>query len=138
VHKRKRADERRALSIDQVLSSARAPLRRLSPDEAYEAVANTEAILVDIRVLRARWWSNVTCSSGGSTRPPAQGCQSTNHDLPVIVFCTEGYTSSPAAASLQDLGLSRATDLVGGFHAWRTRGLPIVPPGKASRNHPAH
>jgi rhodanese-related sulfurtransferase len=48
------------------------------------------------------------------------------------VFCSEGYTSSLAAAALQDLGLWRATDLVGGFHAWRATGLPIVPPSKAS------
>jgi rhodanese-related sulfurtransferase len=55
-----------------------------------------------------------------------------NHDLEVIVFCSEGYTSSLAAASLQDLGLYRATDMIGGFHGWRAIGLPIVPPRKAS------
>ncbi len=52
----------------------------------------------------------------------------TDHDLQVIVFCSEGYTSSLAAAALQDLGLWRASDVVGGFHAWRAMGLPIVPP----------
>jgi rhodanese-related sulfurtransferase len=51
-------------------------------------------------------------------------------DLEVIVFCSEGYTSSLAAGALQDLGLYRATDMVGGFQAWRAMGLPIVPPSK--------
>ena len=46
------------------------------------------------------------------------------YDLPVIVYCEEGYTSSLAAAALQDLGLSRATDLAGGIAAWRAAGLP--------------
>ena len=54
----------------------------------------------------------------------------THHDRQVIVFCSEGYTSSLAAAALQDLGLYRATDMVGGFQAWRAMGLPIVPPSK--------
>jgi rhodanese-related sulfurtransferase len=42
------------------------------------------------------------------------------------VFCSEGYTSSLAAAALQDLGLSRATDLDGGFRAWARAGLPAA------------
>jgi rhodanese-related sulfurtransferase len=46
----------------------------------------------------------------------------------VIVFCSEGFTSSLAAAALQELGLWRATDMVGGFDAWRAMGLPIVQP----------
>jgi rhodanese-related sulfurtransferase len=41
------------------------------------------------------------------------------------VVCSEGYSSSLAAASLQDLGLARATDLEGGFKAWRDAGLPV-------------
>jgi rhodanese-related sulfurtransferase len=50
------------------------------------------------------------------------------YDLPVIVFCQEGYTSSLAAAALQDLGLYLATDIVGGFAAWRIAGLPAFGP----------
>jgi rhodanese-related sulfurtransferase len=42
-----------------------------------------------------------------------------------IVLCTEGYTSSLAAASLRSLGLD-ATDIVGGIHAWRRAGLPTT------------
>ena len=47
-------------------------------------------------------------------------------DLRVIVFCSEGYTSSLAAAALQDLGLHKATDLAGGFRAWEASGLPTT------------
>jgi rhodanese-related sulfurtransferase len=50
----------------------------------------------------------------------------TRYDLEVIVTCQEGYTSSLAAAALQDLGLLRATDLAGGFKAWQAAGLPTV------------
>ncbi len=131
-----------ALSIEQLLSAARARLRRLSPDEAYEAAETAEAILVDIRPESQRaiegsiagalvvernvleWRFDPT----SSTRLPV----ATDHDLQVIVFCSEGYTSSLAAAALQDLGLWRATDMVGGFQAWRASGLPAVPPGKPS------
>jgi len=42
-----------------------------------------------------------------------------DYDLEVIVICQEGYTSSLAAASLHDLGIHRATDVIGGYAAWR-------------------
>ena len=41
-----------------------------------------------------------------------------SHDLHVIVLCQEGYASSLAAAALQDLGILRATDVIGGYAAW--------------------
>jgi rhodanese-related sulfurtransferase len=50
----------------------------------------------------------------------------------VIVFCSEGYTSSLAAVALHELGVYRATDIIGGFQAWRAMGLPVVPPSEAS------
>jgi rhodanese-related sulfurtransferase len=133
-----------ALSVEQMLSEARARLRRLSPNEAYEEVAKTKAILVDIRPEGQReiegsipgalivernvleWRLDPT----SNTRLPV----ATDHDKQVIVFCSEGYTSSLAAAALQGLGLWRATDIVGGFHAWSAAGLPIVPPSKASQD----
>jgi rhodanese-related sulfurtransferase len=142
VQRRKPVDRTGTLSIEQVLSAARARLRRLSPDEVYEAVTMTEAILVDIRPESQRAIEGSIADAlvvernvlewrfdpSSSTRLPV----ATDHDLHVIVFCSEGYTSSLAAAALQDLGLCRATDMVGGFHAWRAMGLPIVPPSKAS------
>jgi rhodanese-related sulfurtransferase len=38
-------------------------------------------------------------------------------------MCDEGYQSSLAAATLHELGLTRATDVIGGFRAWRDAGL---------------
>jgi rhodanese-related sulfurtransferase len=52
-----------------------------------------------------------------------------SYDLRVIVVCSEGYTSSLAAAALQDLGVRQATDLDGGFQAWQAAGLPTVSGG---------
>jgi rhodanese-related sulfurtransferase/mannose-6-phosphate isomerase-like protein (cupin superfamily) len=134
----KLVDRTGALSIEQMLSAARTRLRRLSPDEVYETVTMTEAILVDIRPESQRAIEGSITGAlivernvlewrfdpASSTRLPVM----TVHNIHVIVFCSEGYTSSLAAASLQDLGLSRATDMVGGFQAWRAMGLPIVPP----------
>jgi len=143
-HMQGRKSENRtgALSIEQMLSAARARLRRLSPGEAYEAVAKTEATLVDIRpegqraiegsipgaLIVERNVLEWRFDPASSARLPVAN----DHDLQVIVFCSEGYTSSLAAAALQDLGLWRATDMVGGFHAWRATGLPIEPPSQAS------
>jgi rhodanese-related sulfurtransferase len=61
----------------------------------------------------------------------AKIAEATDHDVRVLVLCSEGYTSSLAAAALQELGLHRATDVVGGFHAWAAAGLPTVPGGTA-------
>jgi len=142
VQTQKHLDRVGALSIEQVLSAARGRLRRLSPDEASEAAVKAEAILVDIRPESQRAIEGSITGAlivernvlewrfdpAASTRLPV----ATDHDIQVIVFCSEGYTSSLAAAALQELGLWRATDIVGGFHAWRATGLPIVPPSQAS------
>ncbi len=53
--------------------------------------------------------------------------EATDHDVAWVVLCSEGYTSSLAAAALQDLGIHRATDVVGGFRAWEAAGLPTAP-----------
>jgi len=47
----------------------------------------------------------------------------------IVLVCDEGYQSSLAAATLQDLGFAHATDLVGGFQAWAAAGLPILREG---------
>jgi len=49
------------------------------------------------------------------------------YGLRVIVMCVAGYTSSLAAASLQNLGVAGATDLAGGFRAWQRAGPPVIP-----------
>lgn len=122
--------------IDELLERVRAGYERVGPREAYEAARAGEALLVDIRyaVLRDRdglvpgalvverneleW----RLDPRGSHRLP----EATSHDLRIVVICNEGYASSLAAESLHRLGLHRATDLVGGFQAWREAGLPVV------------
>jgi rhodanese-related sulfurtransferase/mannose-6-phosphate isomerase-like protein (cupin superfamily) len=130
-----------AVSIEQALAAARARLRRLPPDEAYEAMVKTQAILVDIRPEGQRALEGSIAGALVVERnvlewrfDPASDARlpvATGHDIQVITFCSEGYTSSLAALSLQDIGLWRATDMIGGFHAWREMGLPIVPPSQA-------
>ncbi len=104
-------------------------------------MVETEAILVDIRPEGQRAIEGSIAGAlvvernvlewrfdpASSARLPA----ATDHDVQVIVFCSEGYASSLAAISLQDIGLCRATDMIGGFQAWSTMGLPIVPPSEA-------
>jgi rhodanese-related sulfurtransferase/mannose-6-phosphate isomerase-like protein (cupin superfamily) len=142
ARKWKSANHAEALSIEQMLAAARARLRRLSPVEAYEAVAETKAVLVDIRpegqraiegsipgaLLIERNVLEWRFDPASNSRLPI----ATDHNVPVVVFCSEGYTSSLAAAALKDLGLWRATDVVGGFQAWHAAGLPTAPPTAAS------
>ena len=52
------------------------------------------------------------------------------YDVQPIVICVEGYTSSLAAAALQDLGLAWATDVAGGYLAWQADGLPTARPAE--------
>ncbi len=54
-----------------------------------------------------------------------------SYDARILVLCQEGYTSSLAADALRSLGLD-ATDVVGGFKAWREAHLPPRLPGRAS------
>ena len=121
-------------TIEELLASARRGLDRLEPEAAARAVAHG-AILVDIRseAQRARdgvvpnaihhprnvleWRADPT----SETRDP----RIAGYDRQLVLLCDEGYQSSLAAATLQRLGLERATDLMGGFQAWRAAGLPV-------------
>ncbi|WP_030618810.1 rhodanese-like domain-containing protein [Streptomyces sclerotialus] len=125
-------------AIDDLLAQARAELDRVEPHEAA-AAQRDGGLLVDIRyaALRERdgtipgalvverneleWRLDPT----GDHRAP----EATSHGLRVVVVCNEGYASSLAAVSLRRLGLRHATDLTGGFQAWRAAGLPVSPPG---------
>jgi len=51
--------------------------------------------------------------------------EATDDQVRVIVICNEGFSSSLAAASLKDIGLVHATDVIGGFQAWKAAGLPV-------------
>lgn len=133
-HQRKPPQSTRASNIDLMLAEARDRLRRLSPSAAFDAMAHSQAILVDIRpeVQRAQEGNipgaliverNVL-EWRFDPKSEARLQIATSYDLQIIVFCSEGYTSSLAAAALQELGLWRATDIEGGFQGWLTAGLP--------------
>jgi rhodanese-related sulfurtransferase len=121
-------------TIEQILADARARLHRLGPHEAHRAVSEG-AVLVDIRPAAQRAAEGEIPGAliiernvlewrfdpASAARLPQAG-----YDARVIVFCSEGYTSSLAAAALQDLGVRNATDLDGGFVGWKAAGLPAV------------
>ncbi len=122
-------------SADQLIEKARRRLRRLNAEKA-SAEQNAGALLVDTRTIEQRvrdgdipgalvidrtvleWRLDPTSDS----RIP----EAVDHNVRVIVICAEGYSSSLAAASLQDLGLVNATDVIGGFEAWKAAGLPVT------------
>jgi rhodanese-related sulfurtransferase len=122
-------------TIDDLLAAARARLRRLDPPAAAAAVT-AGALLVDIRPAAQRAAEGELPGALVIERnvlewraDPASAAripQATGHDVPWVIICSEGYTSSLAAAALQDLGLHRATDVIGGYQAWRAAGLPVT------------
>lgn len=123
------------VGIDELLERVRAGYERIEPREAYEAAQAGDALLVDIRYAALRERDGLIPGAHvvernelewrldpqGSHRLP----EATSHALRVVVICNEGYASSLAAQSLHQLGLHRATDLIGGFQAWRGAGLPV-------------
>jgi rhodanese-related sulfurtransferase len=115
-------------TIDEVLAEARSGLDRVEPEQLADEVANG-AIVVDIRPVEQRDRDGELPGAVVVDRnvlewrldptSPHRLPLAIDHDLRVVLVCNEGYGSSLAAKSLQDLGLGRATDLVGGFQAWR-------------------
>ncbi|MCI4674815.1 rhodanese-like domain-containing protein [Candidatus Mycolicibacterium alkanivorans] len=118
--------------IDATLATARARLRRLEAAEVPEALRRG-AVLVDIRPAAQRAAEgevpaalvverNVLewrCDPTSDARLP----QAVGDDVQWVVLCSQGYTSSLAAASLLDLGLHRAADVVGGYQALAQTGV---------------
>jgi rhodanese-related sulfurtransferase len=129
-------------SVDDLLADARGSLQRVTPAEAQRAVVDG-ALLVDIRPSELRDRDGTIADAlvidrnvlewrldpRGAHRIP----QITAPDQVVILFCDEGYASSLAAATLQQLGLRNATDLTGGIQAWIRAGLPVEPPAVTNR-----
>ncbi|KAH7340208.1 Rhodanese-like domain-containing protein [Rhizoctonia solani] len=126
-------------SIAQILADARSRLNRVSPELAQEASHARGALLIDIRPEAQRKhfgeipgaliiernvleWRLDPQSDAHLTGVLGVG----TYEVEPIVFCQEGYTSSLAAASLKDLGLMKATDMDGGFKAWKEAGLPTT------------
>jgi rhodanese-related sulfurtransferase len=125
------------VTVDQLLDAARRPLRRLAPAQAHEALRDG-AVLVDIRsdlqrerdgvVPGARYVPRNVLEWRCDPASPHRDPELARRDVLLVLMCNEGYQSSLAAATLQDLGLRKATDLEGGFQAWRAAGLPVEKP----------
>ena len=135
-------------SVTQLVEAARAKLQRVTPQEAWGILHDptypTPAFLVDIRPAAER------TRSGGihgsliiernvlewrfDPRSETRLAIADRYDLRIIVYCEDGWASSLAAASLHEIGMWNATDIVGGFQAWKSAGLPgqIKPPSTAS------
>ena len=124
--------------VEEMLADARSRLDRLSARDAYKEVLWADALLVDIRPEAQRAHEGEVHEAlhplviernvlewrfdpSSSARIPEAA-----YDARVIVLCQEGYTSSLAADALQRLGISRATDVIGGFLAWQAANLPVA------------
>ena len=118
--------------IDSVLNAARRRYRRLTAAEVPDALRRG-AVLVDIRPQAQRFREggvpgalvierNVLewrCDPTSDARLP----EAVGDDVEWVIVCSEGYTSSLAAAALLDIGLPRATDAIGGYHALAAAGV---------------
>jgi len=121
-------------SVDELLAAARARLARLTPVAALAAM-RTGAVLVDIRSDSQRmrdghvpgahfiarnvleWRLDPAC--------PHRDRELAQSDARLLLLCDEGYQSSLAAATIRSFGIAGATDVIGGFQAWRAAGLPV-------------
>lgn len=126
-----------ARTIDELLADARLGLDRLTPGQASAEIA-AGALLVDIRPAAQRATEGEVPGALIVERnvlewrfDPASTARlpQARYDLRIIIICSEGYTSSLAAAALRQLGVRAATDLDGGFRAWSAAGLPTQPAG---------
>jgi rhodanese-related sulfurtransferase len=125
------------MTIDQLVAQSRKRLCRLAAADAYAAMRGG-AVLVDIRsdsqrsrdgivpgaVFVARNVLEWRCAPSSRWRDP----RLSDPDTMLILMCDEGYQSSLAAATLHELGLPLATDVAGGFQAWRAQALPVQAP----------
>ena len=123
------------MKIEELLADARSRLERLAPADALAAAETGDAVLVDIREDHQRERDGLVPGAIVIPRnvlewrcaPQSQWRDEriSDPDRLVVLMCQEGFQSSLAAATLQDLGLPRATDMDGGFEAWRDAGLPV-------------
>lgn len=125
------------MTVQDLLDAARARYERVSPAAAFAAMGDG-ALLIDTRDGDQRRRDGLIPGAlvidrtvlewrvdpaSGATHPAVAGL-----DVPMVLICNEGYSSSLAVASLLDLGATDVTDVVGGFVDWRAAGLPVTPP----------
>ena len=128
-------------TLDDLLAAARATIERFEPAEAWAAVKDG-ACIVDVRAAPAdvvpgslhiprtvlEWRLDPSSRSRSPYAPEL--------DERVLLLCDHGESSSLAAATLVELGFSRAGDIVGGFAAWVEAGLPVVAAAPAEEGLP--
>ena len=124
--------------VEDQLGDARSRLDRVSARAAYQEVLYGRAVLVDIRPTAQRAFEGEVAAHLGALvveRNVLEWRFDPRHearlpiaafDTRVLVLCQEGFTSSLAADALVRLGIHRATDVIGGFRAWRESGLPVT------------
>ena len=124
-------------TISDLLRQARTRLKRLEPEEAL-AAQEASALLVDTRSGDEREREGIIPGSlhvplsvlpwrlDPDSDPEHRNPHVGGLDRQIVLVCAHGYSTSLAAAMLQELGFTNATDLVGGFEAWRDAGLPVV------------
>ncbi len=130
----------RRKTIDELLEESRRRLERVEPEQAFEAM-HAGALLIDLRSHDERDRNGVVPGSlhiprsvlewrvdpdSAHRNPAVDGL-----DQRLILFCSEGFSSSLAAATLHELGFENATDIIGGFAAWRAASLPVRPASAA-------
>jgi rhodanese-related sulfurtransferase len=121
--------------VEDLLEEARAGLDRLTPAQALTAMQSGDAIVVDIREEERRVRDGRVTGAIEIDRnvvewrcaPESEwrDARVSDPSRVLVVMCNEGYQSSLVAATLQQLGLPRATDMNGGFQRWLADGLPV-------------
>jgi rhodanese-related sulfurtransferase len=129
-------------TIAQLLAAAHARLDRLTPEAAYAAMCRG-AVLIDIRSDTQRASDGIVPGAQFVSRNvlewrmdpacPHRDPLLARPDADQVLLCNEGYQSSLAAVTLQRFGLMHATDVIGGFQAWRAAGLPVTPARSGTR-----
>jgi rhodanese-related sulfurtransferase len=122
------------MSVDELLEIARSRLNRLTASRAERATARG-ALIIDIRCACQQQRDGLVPGAIGiernvlewraDPRSPWRDPRLARCRGPLILMCAQGYQSSLAAASLHDLGIAHATDLIDGFEGWRQAGLPV-------------
>jgi len=132
--------------VDRLLDDARAALPHRPTADELPALLERNALVVDIRPVAQRERDGEIPGAVVIDRnmlewrldptSPNRIAEATDHDREIVIVCNEGYASSFAAATLQQLGLRRATDLAGGFQAVRAaRPVPPATPSSPSASH---
>jgi rhodanese-related sulfurtransferase len=121
-------------SVEQLLADARARLERLTPEQAHAAMGSG-ALLVDIRSDGQRASDGLIPGARLVPRNVLEwrldpACRDRDPELArpearLVLLCDEGFQSSLAAATVRSFGVAAATDVIGGFRAWRAAGLPV-------------